>query len=116
MIPELCLDRSVYLVHVSTEDHLIKFRHHLARSKFSQRSALLAGRALRVLTRDLGKVGSVLNLLFKRFTKFFFGYEDVSSAGEGHDSQVLRVFEKLRLIAKATPFNVRRVMLGVTQG
>ena len=60
------------------EYDLIKFRHHHAGAKRAQITALTTGGATREFARNVGKIGTVDDFLFKFSTFFYAVDEDMS--------------------------------------
>ena len=86
VIPELSLHRTMHLIQFAAEYDLVKLRHHLARAEFAQRSAVFAGRALRMFFRHVSEFRPVRNLLLEGRTLSFIGNQNVSSACASHGS------------------------------
>ena len=100
MVAELRLDRAVDLSDSFVKDHRVELLDHLARAKFTKCTALLAGRARRVLLGEVFEAGSSGNLGLELLALFFCIDKDVALLA-------LDIFARIvaRRINAAPPFS-----------
>src|SRR5437870_2143992 len=84
VVAELGLHGTQHLAHLAAEYDLVEFGDHLPGRELAQRSALLAGRALRVLLRDGGEIRSTLDLFLEFLAIRLALDQDVPRARLGH--------------------------------
>jgi hypothetical protein len=78
VVTELCLDWTLNCIGLCAEDHTVKLFHHLTRTKATQITALVAGRAGGELARNCGEIFAAFNAGFQVKTKGFGINEDVA--------------------------------------
>jgi len=84
MKPELCLNRALRRADIRTKNHGIELGNHLSGSKLTEIATFETGWALRMLTSELGKIGTALDLSFEIVAKLFCVYENMACARCGH--------------------------------
>ena len=85
VIAELGLHGTLDFVDRRTENHLVEFGNHHARTKAAQIAALCTGRASGMLLGQGGKISTGLDLLLEFQALGFGADEDVAGGGLYHE-------------------------------